>query len=158
MLFLTAAALLLFAAMFLCAQMIAVKALVPNIVSLSYRDVGATTWLDITISHQPPPDIGAGHYVTVIQLEINGTTVNLNQTPQSTVTFTVEYSLGSSTNTYSVSARALCNVHGYSAWSNQVVVPESTTVLVVILLTTFAAVLALKCRRINHNLVALQKE
>jgi len=93
------------------------EALVPSIASVSFREVGSTIWLDIEISHQSPPTIGPSHYVSNVQLEINGAATDLTQTPQSTTTFIVEYNLGSNANTYSVRARALCNVHGNSAWS-----------------------------------------
>ena len=69
--------LLLGTAMFMSVQVLTVKALVPSIVSVSYHDVGSTTWLDIVVSHLPPPAIDASHYVSVVQLTINGTTVDL---------------------------------------------------------------------------------
>jgi len=150
---------LLGAVVFVSFQVPTVEALVPSIVSVNSHDVGSTTWLDITVSHQPPPTIGAGHYVSVVQLEINGTTVNLTQDPQSTVTFTVQYSLGPNTDTYSVRARALCNVHGYSALSNPVMVPESITVILFIVLATVAVVIAKKTmgRRATTKMLDAQK-
>jgi hypothetical protein len=99
--------LLLGTAMFASVQVLTVKALVPSIVSVSYHDVGSTTWLDSVVSHPPPPAIDASHYVSVVQLTINGTTVHLPQETQSAETFTVQYSLGPNTNSYTVSARAL---------------------------------------------------
>lgn len=102
---------------FVCVQVLTIKALVPSIVSISFREAGSTVWLDIAISHQSPPDIGSSHYVSTVQVEVNGAATDLIQTPQSTTTFSVEYNLGSNTDTYSVRARALCNVHGYSGWS-----------------------------------------
>lgn len=65
-----------------------------------------TIWLDIVVSHQPPTAIGASHYVPVVQLEINETTTDLTQEPQNTETFTVQHSLDSNSNTYSVRASA----------------------------------------------------
>jgi hypothetical protein len=64
-----------------------------------------------------PTSIGSSHYVLNVQLEINGVATDLTRTPQSLTTFTVEYELGSDANSYSVRARALCNLHGYSGWS-----------------------------------------
>jgi hypothetical protein len=117
-LFLTFVFSLLFSSLvFAYVQVLRVEALVPSVVSVSFREVGSTVWLDIVISHQPPPDISSSHYVSTVQLESNGAVTDLAQTPQSTTTFTVEYNLGSNTNTYSVRARALCTVHGYSGWS-----------------------------------------
>lgn len=97
-------------------QVPTVEALVPSIVSVSSHDVESITWLDVLVTHQPPPTIDAPHFVSVVQLEINGSTVDLTQGPQSAETFTVQYSLGPNTNSYSVRARALCNLHGYSSW------------------------------------------
>ena len=109
--------LLLSTPLFACVQVLTVQALVPSIVNVDFREVGSTVWVDIVISHEPPPAIGSSHYVSNVQLEINGGVTDLTQTPQSSTTFTVEYELGSNTNSYSVRARALCNVHGYSGWS-----------------------------------------
>ena len=100
------------------------EALVPNIVSISYHDVGSITWVDITVNHAPPPAIGPSHYVSNILLEVNGTIQDLPQSPQSTETFIVSHSLGSNSNKYSVRALALCNQHGYSNFSGLVVIPE----------------------------------
>jgi hypothetical protein len=120
------------------------EALVPSIVSVSSHDVGPTTMLDVVVNHQPPPAIGSSHYVSTVQLQINGTTVDLPQTPQSTETFTVHYSLGSNSNSYSVVARAFCIVHGYSAFSSAVAVPESTNLILVMALTAVTVVIAAK--------------
>jgi hypothetical protein len=117
-LFLTATFSLLFGTLvFACFQVLTVEALVPSIVSVSFREVGSTVWVDVVISHQPPPAIDSSHYVSNVQLEINGAGTDLTQSPQSTTTFTVEYNLGSNTSSYSVRARALCTLHGYSSWS-----------------------------------------
>jgi desulfoferrodoxin (superoxide reductase-like protein) len=117
-LFLTITFSLLFSiALFTCVQVLTVQALVPSIMSLDFREVGSTVWVDIVISHEPPPAIGSSHYVSNVQLEINEVLTDLTQTPQSSTTFTIEHELGSNTNSYSVRARALCNLHGYSGWS-----------------------------------------
>jgi desulfoferrodoxin (superoxide reductase-like protein) len=117
-LFLTITFSLLFSIpLFACVQVLTVQALVPSIVNVDFRKVGLTVWVDIVISHEPPPAIGSSHYVSNVQLEINGVVTDLTQTPQSSTTFTVGYELGSNANSYSVRARALCNLHGYSGWS-----------------------------------------
>jgi len=121
---LTVASSLLFSTLlFACVQVLTVEALIPSIVSVSFREVESTLWLDIVISHQPQPPLGPSHYVTTVQLEINGAGTDLSQTPQSTTTFTVQYNLGPNTNTYSVRARALCTPHGYSGWSAKTTYP-----------------------------------
>jgi desulfoferrodoxin (superoxide reductase-like protein) len=126
-------------------QVPTVAALVPSIESVSFHDDGSTTVVDIAVNHVgSPTPIGSGHYVSNIQLEINGTVVDLPQSPQSTETFTVQYSLGPNTDTYTVRARALCNLHGYSAQSNPVTIPESISIVMFIALTTFMVVVAKK--------------
>jgi len=158
LLLIVAVSLLLGAVVFVSVKVVTVEALVPNIVSVSSHDVGSTTWLDVTVSHQPPPTIGPSHYVSVVQLEINGTTVDLNQAPQSTETFIVQYSLGPNSNSYSVRARALCTQHGYSAWSNPVMVPEAITAVLFIVLATVAVVLARKSRGRRASINALDAQ
>jgi len=56
----------------------------------------------------------------------------------------VHYSLGSNTDTYTVRARALCNLHGYSTQSDIVTVPESISIVLFMALTTFTVVVAKK--------------
>ena len=139
-------AMLLGPCLYVSVQVLTVEGLVPSIVSVDSYDVGSTTWVNVTINHTPPPALGVSHYVSNVQLEINGTVQNLAQTPQSTETFSVQYSLGSNGDKYSVRARALCTVHGYSAWSNTVTVPEFSllTVLLFIALTAIVGVVVKK--------------
>jgi hypothetical protein len=111
---------------FVCIQVLTVEALVPSIVGVSFREVGSDVWADIVVSHQPPPPISSSHYVSNVQVEVNRATTNLDQSPQSSTTFTVEYNLGSNANTYSVRARALCTVHGYSGYSATAAYPEAS--------------------------------
>jgi hypothetical protein len=136
--------LLLDTSVFVSVQILSVKALVPNIVSVESYDVGSVTWVNITIRHTPPPAIGPSHYVSNVQVEVNGVVEDLSQSPQSTETFSVQYSLGPNSETYSVRARAYCIVHGYSAWSNIATVPEISllTVVLLIALATTSIVIA----------------
>jgi len=138
-------ALLLGAAILVSVQVLTVEALVPSIVSLDFYSVGSETWVNITINHTPPPALGSGHYVSVVQLEINGTVQDLPQSPQSTNTFVVQHSVGATDDFYVVRARALCNVHGYSTWSNQATIPEySLPVAVLFIAFATIAVVAAK--------------
>ena len=130
---------------FMSVQVQTVQALVPTIESVNSHDAGSTTILDITIYHQgSPTPIGPLHFVPVVQLDINGTIVDVTQVAQSTETFTMQYSLGPNTNSYSVRARAFCNAHGYSAQSNPVTVPESIALFLLMVLATVTAVVAKK--------------
>jgi hypothetical protein len=135
--------LLLGAFVFVSVQVLTVEALVPGIVGVESYDVGSVTWLNITIHHTPPPALGPSHYVSNVQVEVNGVVEDLPQSPQSTETFSVQYSLGPNTDSYSVRARAYCIVHGYSAWSNIVTVPEISLLTVVLLIALATATIVL---------------
>jgi hypothetical protein len=135
--------LLLGAFVFVNVQALTVEALVPGIVGVESYDVGSVTWLNITIHHTPPPALGPSHYVSNVQVEVNGVVEDLPQSPQSTETFSVQYSLGPNTDSYSVRARAYCIVHGYSAWSNIVTVPEISLLTVVLLIALATATIVL---------------
>jgi hypothetical protein len=144
---------------FVSVQVQTIQALVPSIVSVEHYDVGSVTWLNITINHTPPPAIGPSHYVSNVQVEVNGTTQNLSQSPQSTETFSVQYSLGPNSNTYLVRARALCTVHGYSAFSSTVSVPEIslTTVILFITVATVTTVIVRSTLRRHKNTIRCSK-
>jgi hypothetical protein len=131
-------------------QALTVKADVPNVVSVAHRNVGSATWLDITVRHGGPSSI---HYVSSVRLEINGTAQNLALTPQSTETFVVSYNLGPSSNKYSVRALADCNLHGDSAWSGVVVVPEFSfyAMVLFLVLTTLAIVFGKKAQSLRRS-------
>lgn len=134
-----------------CLYIPTTNALVPNIDSITKRDVGSTTWVDIVITHTAPPAIGPSHYVSMVELTVNGNVMQLSQSPQNTETFTVSESLGPNTNSYTVTARALCNVHGYSPMSSSVVVPESLSAVMLIALASVTLVLAVKLSRKNRK-------
>ena len=139
-------------------QVLTVEALVPSIVSVESYDVGSVTWLNITIHHTPPPALGPSHYVSNVQVEVNGVVEDLPQSPQSTETFSVQYSLGPNSATYSVRARAYCIVHGDGAWSNIETVPEISLLSAVLLiaLATTTIVTAKTILRPHANTRVLQ--
>jgi len=133
------------AAMLLSVQLQTAKALVPNVVSVDFYDVGTVKWVNVTVFHAPPPALGTEqHFVSVIDLDVNGTVQSLPRLPQTTETFSFVFSLGENVNTYSVRARALCNIHGYSAWSTSATIPESIAPAIFIVLATISLVTAKK--------------
>jgi hypothetical protein len=140
---------LLLGALLVGFQAPAAKADVPNVVSLAYRNVGSVTWLDMAVRHGGA--ISSFHYVSSVQLEINGTSQNLPQTPQSAETFTVSFNLGSSSNKYSVRARALCNLHDYSAWSSPIVVPEFSVFAMILFIALLTSVIAAGKKTVNSH-------
>ena len=138
------AQLVLCAAMLLSVQVQTAKALVPNIVSVDFYDVGTVKWVNVTINHTASPLGTEQHFVSVIELDINGTVQSLPRLPQTTETFSFVFSLGENANTYSVRARALCSLHGYSAWSTSATIPESIAPALFIVLATISLVAAKK--------------
>lgn len=141
--------LLLGTVIFLNLGVLKVEALVPSIMSVNSYDVNSQTWLNITISHTPPPQIGLGHYVSIVQVEVNGTEHELTQSPQSTIVFSVQYNIGPNTNSYTVRTRALCNLHGYSAKSDPVAVPEFSSIFLPLFLL-FVTVLVASVKKLGY--------
>lgn len=134
---------LLLCSMLASVQVFTVNADIPNIVSVVSRNVGSVAWLDITVRHG---GFTSTHFITRVEVEINGTTQNLVQSSQSAEIFTVSYNLGSTSNTYSVRSRAFCNVHGYSAYSDLATIPEFSLIVgaLFLALVTFLIVIAKK--------------
>ncbi len=107
------------------------------------------TLLNITLTHH---NYFTGHYVVWIKINASGiiNTENLSES-QPDSTFTIQYDLGFVSDTPSVQVLANCNIHGSSAWSETVIVPEFTAVCALFLLITLvsAVLIARKKNRIR---------
>lgn len=85
------------------------------------------TILNITVIHS---GYFSGHYVNWLQVNISGTIQTISMTDTSPVdqtmssTFVVTYDMGVITDTPTVQAQANCIVHGPSAWSVVLTLPE----------------------------------
>lgn len=100
-----------------------------QIVNISISsDVEQAFKIRLEITHQSPSPT---HYVDMIEVQVNGATQQFSQQPQTTDPFTVELDLGTLQGTAEVKARAHCNIHGWSDWSQTIAVPEFPTVAVV---------------------------
>ena len=67
----------------------------PTVLSIDAWMNGTHTILNITIRHSGPPGLGALHHVSDVEVDVNGTVINLDQTtPQSTETFVIQYDMG----------------------------------------------------------------
>jgi desulfoferrodoxin (superoxide reductase-like protein) len=100
-----------------------------QIVNISrVADEGSDGKIRLEITHQGP---GPNHYVDMVEVQVNGATQQFSLQPQTTDPFTVEPSLGMLQGTPEVKARAHCNIHGWSDWSQTIAVPEFPTVAVV---------------------------
>ena len=134
----------------ICFQINPVLADVPSVLSIEPWTSGTDTmWarahdtiLNITVSHASPT---SSHYVDKVEVDIDGNVHDVNLTPQSTVTFVVQYNMGEVTDTPTVQARAFYTVHGWSGWSEAVVVPEFTFIHLLLILSVMSiAVLLLR--------------
>lgn len=102
------------------------------------------TILNITVIHS---GYFSGHYVNWLQVNISGTIQTISMTDTSPVdqtmssTFVVTYDMGVITDTPTVQAQANCIVHGPSAWSVVLTLPEFSSLqllsfLVILTVTT----------------------
>lgn len=132
--------------MFVGLQTQPVEALIPSIVSVTPWANGTHTILNITITHVGSPiPIGPSHYVSIVEVDVNGTINSLTQsTPQATTTFVVQYDMGEISGTFSVKARAICNVHGPSSWSSPIIVPEYSFLLLILVFMLVTALVVVK--------------
>jgi hypothetical protein len=137
-----ALALFLFPVILVSLQIDHANALFPNVTGITYYKSGTHTILNITINHTPPPSLGPDHYVSIVELDMNGTIQDLSQpTPQATETFLVQQDIGEVAGTLLVRARAYCTVHGWSSWSDTTTVPEYSflALLSILVITTTGA-------------------
>lgn len=115
----------------------------PSVLSVDAWISGTRTILNITIRHSGPPGLGALHHVFDVEVDVNGTIINLHQTaPQSTETFVVQYDMGEMSEIVDVRARAYCTIHQWGSWSDPVTVSEYPYLSLVLVLT-FCIILSL---------------
>jgi len=121
---------------------------VPSVVGIEPWTSETDTVLNITVTHSSPT---SSHYVNKVEADVNGTIYDIDLTPQSTVTFIVQYDMGELIAEVPVQARAYCNLHGWSSWSSPVVVPEFAVVLLVPILAVVSIVVLLFRRVVMKN-------
>ncbi|MDH5783822.1 MAG: hypothetical protein OEZ35_09235, partial [Candidatus Bathyarchaeota archaeon] len=80
---------------------------VPSVVSIEAWTSETDTVLNITVTHSSPT---SSHYVNKVEVDANGTIYDIDLTPQSTVTFIVQYDMGELAVDVSVQVRAHCNL------------------------------------------------
>jgi len=119
-----------------------VLAVVPEVRNVVPYDVGGSTYLNITVYHTPEI---ADHYVNMINVTMgsNTTTLTLSvQTLTPQVTFTVSYDLGPTQGTPSITVKAHCVLHGWSAvnWSGTVSEYSLPVLLMALALVSASAV------------------
>ncbi len=97
---------------------------VPSVLSIEPWASGTDTILNITVRHSSPT---SSHYVNEVEVDVDGAVQDVNLTPQSTVTFVVQYNVGQTSEEPTVRARAYCTIHGWSSWSNSEQVSDSSS-------------------------------
>ncbi|UCD26631.1 MAG: hypothetical protein JSV75_00370 [Candidatus Bathyarchaeota archaeon] len=114
---------------------------IPDVTSIEPWTSGTDTILNITVRHASPTPT---HYVDAVEVDIDGTVEAVFLGPQSTETFLVQYNMGEVTDTPPVQARAFCTWHGWSVWSQPVVVPEflALSLLLILVIVSIAVLLA----------------
>ncbi len=118
-------------------QMNPVWANTPDVTNVEYYSIGNNTFVRITVYHVRTGfegDIDPNHYVEQALFDIDGTVEDVALEAQSTEVFTVEYNMGEVTGAPTVRARVDCTSHGLSAWSDTVVVPEFSTLSLLLIL------------------------
>ena len=111
---------------------------VPTILQIVNISQSSEGKIRLEITHSSP---SSAHYVDLVEVQINGATQQFSLQPQITNPFTAELNLGGVQGTPDVRARAHCNLHGWSGWSQTIAVPEFPAT-VIMALTLLVAVLA----------------
>jgi hypothetical protein len=146
---------LLIAAMFALVVILAipitpVMADVPDVLTIEPWTSGSDTILNITVRHAAPSGF---HYIDQVEVDIDGSVQVITiPSAQTTTTFLVQYNMGTVTTTPTVTARARCTVHGWSAWSSPVVVPELSIVLPLLLVALTAVLILFRSKRVQPSL------
>lgn len=104
-------------------QICHVSADTPHDISIQPWTSGTRTTLNITITHDGGAPTST-HYVNTVQVNTSGVVDDITPTPQSTVTFVVQYDMGEITGTPTVQVRADCTLHGWSGRTSPQSVPE----------------------------------
>jgi desulfoferrodoxin (superoxide reductase-like protein) len=119
-----------------------VLAVVPEVRNVVPYDVGGSTYLNITVYHTPEI---ADHYVNMINVTMGSNTTTLTLSVQTLTpqdTFTVSYDLGPTQGTPSITVKAYCVLHGWSAvnWSGTVSEYSLPVLLMALALVSASAV------------------
>lgn len=116
---------------------------VPSVLQIENLSQGTTGRIRLHVSHLGPT---ASHFIDLAEVDVSGQVKSFSLQPQNADPFTVELDLGQLQGTPNVKARVRCTVHGWSAWSNEVQVPEFSN-LTVTVLAVLTAVLFITRRR-----------
>lgn len=104
---------------------------VPDVLSVEPWTSGTETVLNITVRHSAPT---GSHYIDIVQVDVDGEVEDINLESQSTNPFIVQYNMGEVVGEPSVQVRAHCTLHGWGSWSESLVIPEFSSIIVLVIL------------------------
>jgi len=130
---------------------------VPSVLSIEPWTSGTDTILNITVRHSSPT---SSHYVNKVEVDVDGDVHDIDLTPQSTVTFVVQYNMGELADSPTVRARAHCTIHGWSSWSNSDQVPDSSLIplLPILAIVSVLAIVAIVVLLLRSKLFGSKKK
>jgi len=123
------------------------EANVPTVLQVENISQDTMGKIRLRISHANPST--CCHYVDLIEVDVNGQVTQFSQQPQNSDPFNVELALGQVQGTPNVRARAHCIIHGWSAWSNQIPVPEFPATTMAVFMALAASLFMIKNAKKN---------
>jgi len=122
-------------------------AIVPIVQNVVPYSAGGSTWINVTIFHQPE-DAVLPHYVNIIEVTMGANTTDMTigvqpLTPPDFLNFTVSYDLGPVSGTPTITVKAHCIFNGWSQPPDYTTtVPEFSpfAFLLVLALATFLVI------------------
>ncbi|UCC58925.1 MAG: hypothetical protein JSW14_03230 [Candidatus Bathyarchaeum sp.] len=135
--------LLLVLSAIICFNINPVFAALPSVVSIEPWTSGTDTILNITVSHA----FSQIDYLESADVEIDGTIHTVTISNQDSDPFVVQYNMGEVTGTPTVRARGYCTNAGYGDWSESVVVPEFSSVVLLLVFITATIIVIIVNRR-----------
>mgnify|MGYP001105918806 CR=1 FL=1 len=123
------------------------EANVPTVLQVENISQDSMGRIRLQITHANPST--CCHYVDLVEVDINGHVKQFSLQPQNSDPFTVELDLGEVQGTPNVRARAHCIIHGWSAWSNQIPVPEFPATAMAVFMALAASLFMIKNAKKN---------
>lgn len=117
------------------------KADIPTVLTIENISQDSQGKISLEVRHAVPSSF---HYVNLIEVDVAGQVKQFTQQPQASNPFTVELDLGEIQGTPNVRARARCNLHGWSAWSTAVIIPEFSSIAMTLSMALAASLFILR--------------
>lgn len=124
-----------------------VRAVIPQVQNVVFRNDGSVTILDVTINHTPNT---SSHHVSQVEVDIEGIITSYSVT-QTATTFTASINLGEINGEPSARVRAFCTVDGWSSWTNQQNIPEFSSWLLIPLFLIISVVVLVSRHYLWNN-------